>query len=407
MGSLMKVLLISQYYKPEPVFYPTEVAEHFALNGHNVTVITSHPNYPKGKFYDNFTWWKPVASVENGVRVIRLPIFPDHSDSKIRRFLNYSSFAIVAFFASFFIGIRPNLVWVYQTPFTNALGGLWFKKLFGSKVIFFYADLWPESFLAASILRQGFLIKALYFYRSWINKKADYIFTITNGMRLRYLQDGLAENSIESIPLWIEKSTAEIRELSNKIERDFSKIVYVGNIGPSQQLEILIEAASLLKHMDKDFSVQIYGSGTDLEKLRKMTREFKLSNVFFNGTVSLSESVLICSNSLAQFVHLRNSPMFEMTIPSKLIFSFYCGSPILCGLPGESQKIAAESGASYIFEPGNPASLAAEIKMILSANRIEIEKKGLAGRNFYQKYYERIATLNQLVQKCEMLVNKI
>ena len=98
-----------------------DVAELMAAHA-RVTVITAHPNYPAGKFYPGTRWWRPVRSEENGVTVWRLPMVPDQSTSVLRRALSYLSFLVALTVWAPFVAGRPSVVWVYQTPFTTAVG---------------------------------------------------------------------------------------------------------------------------------------------------------------------------------------------------------------------------------------------------------------------------------------------
>ena len=92
----MRIVILAQYYPPEPIPKPHELARGLAERGHEVVVITGFPNYPFGRFYADaqLRLWK--WDVVEGIRVLRLALYPDHSRSAIRRVLNYGSFAINA-----------------------------------------------------------------------------------------------------------------------------------------------------------------------------------------------------------------------------------------------------------------------------------------------------------------------
>jgi len=92
----MRVVILTQYYPPEPIPKPHELARGLAERGHKVTVITGFPNYPASKLYpgNHLRLWK--WDTLDGIRVLRLPLYPDHSRSAFRRVLNHGSFAIAA-----------------------------------------------------------------------------------------------------------------------------------------------------------------------------------------------------------------------------------------------------------------------------------------------------------------------
>src|SRR5690349_8762291 len=110
-----KVLVLSLHYRPEENFIVSEVAEELA-RGNEVTVVTAHPNYPRGRFYSGQRFPPITRSVEKGVVVWRLPFLPDHSLAVWRRMLSYLSFAAVISSVAPFVAGRPKTVWVYHGP---------------------------------------------------------------------------------------------------------------------------------------------------------------------------------------------------------------------------------------------------------------------------------------------------
>jgi colanic acid biosynthesis glycosyl transferase WcaI len=135
-----RILVITQVYAPEPNFITRDVAQALAIDG-DVTVITSHPNYPYGRFYPNTRFWRPVKTREGNVVVWRLPMYPNHGLSTLKRLLSYLSFTLAAMTMAPFVAGRPDVVWVYQTPFIVACAALPFKLLCGQKASWLLA--WP------------------------------------------------------------------------------------------------------------------------------------------------------------------------------------------------------------------------------------------------------------------------
>src|SRR5580704_13654027 len=111
-----RVLVITQMYAPEPNFITQDVASALSLDA-DVTVITSHPNYPYGRFYPGTQFWRPVKAYEGNVVVWRLPMYPDHGLSPLKRLLSYVSFTVMAMLVAPWVARRPDVIWVYQTPF--------------------------------------------------------------------------------------------------------------------------------------------------------------------------------------------------------------------------------------------------------------------------------------------------
>lgn len=377
-------LVLTQHYRPEPNFITADVAEMLARVT-RVTVLTAHPNYPHGRFYSGTPWWRPSRRVENGVTVWRLPIFPDHSRSPMRRGLSYLSFLIAATLVAPWIGGRPRVVWVYQTPFTTALAALWFKVVWGTRLIYTCADLWPESFVAAGVMREGMATRVSLALRRWINRLADVIICSTRGTLHRFASEGIPESRLHMIPVWVEGS--EQRQPAPAEEG--RTIVYAGNLGPAQQLDTLVRAAALLAGEGDRVQFAIYGSGRDEDELRALADELGAANLTFYGRVSPREAFEASANAMAQVVSLRGSPLFSMTVPSKLQFCMAAASPILYGLEGEAAELARASGGGVAFESGSVPSLVGAIRKLAALPASERAQMRRALRRYYERHFAR------------------
>lgn len=388
-----QLLILTMYYRPEPNFIVGDVADALSAD-FDVTVITAHPNYPMGRFYDSVKapWW-PKRSREAQVTVWRLPVIPYHGRSQFLRFVHYLSFTLWAVLLAPVVGGRPAVVWVYQTPFTNALSALWFKVVRHARLVYTAADLWPEALLASQVSRPGPVIRALFAFSRWINHHADYIIASTRGTAQRYMADGYPSDRLEVVPVWVEGVDAPSTQSQG--ERESVGIVYCGNLGPAQRIDTLVRAAALLYDEGASLRVDLYGSGSEEESLRALAAALPAPNVRFHGRVTPADAFAVSNRALAQVVSLQPTPLFAMTVPSKLIFSFAAGTPILAGLPGESAELAAASGGSIAFDAQDPSSLAAGIRRLLGMSPEIRRAMGTATRAFYEAHFAKARLLDR------------
>ena len=195
--------MLTQYYRPEPNFITADVSQALSEEV-DVTVVCARPNYPLGRYYDGWRGWLPRRSREGAVTVWRLPVLAYNGTSIGRRALCYGSFLFgAAVLAPFAVG-RPDVVWVYQTPFTTALAAMGARYLAGARLVYTAADLWPESMLAARVVRPGLLARALYAYSRWINRHAHLIVASTAGILERYARDGVPRDRLRHVPVWVD-----------------------------------------------------------------------------------------------------------------------------------------------------------------------------------------------------------
>src|SRR5436309_8068184 len=169
-----RVLVLTQVFHPEPNFITADVAEALAREC-DVTVVTAHPNYPHGQFYPGTRFLRIQKSSSNGVVIWRVPFYPDHSLSAFRRAISYLSFAVAAGFVAPFVGGRPDVVWVYHGPFTTGLSALFFKAIYGTRLVFTCADLWPESFMAAGVVKSRLIMSLAGAYNRVLHRAADLV----------------------------------------------------------------------------------------------------------------------------------------------------------------------------------------------------------------------------------------
>src|SRR5258707_15340801 len=113
----MKIMFVSFFYDPEPNDIKIHsLARELVARGHTVTSITTFPNYPVGRIYPGYKQRIWEREYKDGVYVIRLPIFPDHSRSGLKRAVSYLSFMLTACIFGPLLGGKADVLWVYQPP---------------------------------------------------------------------------------------------------------------------------------------------------------------------------------------------------------------------------------------------------------------------------------------------------
>lgn len=389
-----RVLMITQYYAPEPNFITASVAEAVGRCA-EVTVITTYPNYPQGKFWKGTRYWRIEKAVDGNVIVWRVPFYPNHSLSLVARGFSYFSFAVMAMIVAIAKGGRPDVVWVYHGQFLTALAALP-SRLRGARLVITWADLWPESLPAAGVSSAGGLYSLLLGYRRWLNRLTHTVIGTTRGTVETFAGEGVPRERLRHIPVWISAGASPVQE-SHEPGLAEKAIVYAGNLGPSQQLDTLLRAAAILASEGIAASIRIYGSGSVEDDLRRMASSLELTGVTFHGRVSPEEATLAIVRARAQYIALRPSEFFSRTIPSKLLHAFGTGTPILAGLHGESAELAAASGGAFLFDATDPASLAQAIRGALDLTEAEYGRMRASMRSYYRDHFEPSKLVRQYV----------
>ena len=157
----MRILILSQFFDPEPIVKGLPFARELSRRGHAVEVLTGFPNYPGGKLYPGYRLRPWQREVLDGIPVHRVALYPSHDGSAVRRTANYASFALSAAVAGPFLVRKPDVVYVYHPPATVGLPALVFRALRGCPVVYDVQDLWPDSVASSRMVGSPWIIKAL------------------------------------------------------------------------------------------------------------------------------------------------------------------------------------------------------------------------------------------------------
>lgn len=395
----MKILVICQYYYPEP-FRLNDICEEMVKRGHEVTVITGVPNYPEGQIYTGYERHAHVDEVINGVKVHRCPIIP-RKTGIIFRILNYFSYPYQA--KKYIKKIQVSSEKPFDVVFVNQLSpvimaepAIHYKKKHGTPILMYCLDLWPESLVAGGINRGSVIYKAFHKISSHIYKKMDRIL-VTSRMFSKYLEQefGVKEDVIDYLPQYAERL---FEKLPYREPDEIINLVFAGNIGAVQSVETIVEAAKQLK--ERTIHFHIVGGGTDLERLKVMAEG--LDNVTFYGRRSLEEMIAFYSMADAMLVTLKADPVLSLTLPGKVQSYMATGKPIVGAIGGETKKIIEEAKCGYCGNAEDADELARNIRLFVKCG-----DKKLMGRNaraFYDAHFARDRFMEKMERELERIV---
>ena len=366
------ILVISQYFYPEP-FRINDICQEWIKRGHKVTVLTGIPNYPEGKIYKGYSWFKKRKENWNGIDIIRLPII-SRGHSSIRLILNYYSFVWSGWFWKIFTKIKPDLIFTFEvSPMTQALIGKWFSKKRKIPNYLYVQDLWPENLIVGGIHNKS-VIKHYQKMSDNIYKSCTKIFA-TSPSFVKAIQDRVDDkDKVIYWPQYAESFYKPVQSKSQEIpDNDSFKIVFTGNVGFAQGLNILPKVAKLT---NKNVYFVIVGDGRYKDQLMKETEEVKEKFLFIDRQPSEKIPEILCSCDAA-FISFMDEPLFEKTIPAKLQSYMACGMPILASAFGETKRIIEEAKCGICTPLGDEQSLSLAIEDLIKADRSVMSKNAL------------------------------
>jgi glycosyltransferase involved in cell wall biosynthesis len=163
--------------------------------------------------------------------------------------------------------------------------------------------------------------------------------------------------------------------------------LYIGAHGISQALAALVDAAAILAD-DAEIVVVFVGEGADKKAIQARAADLGLSNVRFLPGQPKARMPEWYATADAVFVPLRNIPMFESFIPSKMFEVLAAERPIVGSVKGEAREILERSGGAIVVDPEDAAAIAGAVRR-LKADRALGAAFGARGGAFVRAHYDR------------------
>lgn len=386
----MRILLLTQLFQPEPAHLKgVSFARELLRRGHQVDVVTGFPHYPGGALYPGYQLrWRMREELE-GVSVVRLPLFPSHDLSGLRRFATYASFAASASVLGPLLVKRPDVVHVYQGPATLALPAMVFRLLRGVPYLLDVQDIWPESVTSSNMLRRSWALPPIAKWSDLACRRAAVVVVVSEGYRRALVARGIPAEKIRVIYNWCDESNllrrGQGRILAESGLADTFNIVFAGTVGPIQALDAVVRAAELIRNDLPQVRFVVVGDGIDLERIKRLIAQLQLPNVVVLPRQPPDEIGQILGDADALLVHLKDDPLTRISIPQKTYAYMAIGRPVIMAVRGDAADLLVKAGAGVVCEPDDPASIAEAVRRLLLMPENERRSLGENGKKFYQE----------------------
>ncbi|MCB9497933.1 MAG: glycosyltransferase family 4 protein [Erysipelotrichaceae bacterium] len=390
----MKILMICQYYYPEN-FVISKIAAKLVSFGHQVDVLTGQPNYGYGEIIPAYKNIK--EEVIDGVNVHRVKILP-RKQSRISIIKNYLSFW------------KNSKKWVKKcpseydavysmslSPVTILAAGNLYKKKHHVPHIVHCVDLWPESVLVTHAVRKHSLV--YHFLYHWSKKLYSHVDEVLIGSPSfeKYFHDvlHLEDINIKYIPQpsFVEDNSSPAFDF----DKDYLNVLYCGNLGRVQLINLIPEAMKELK--DKKIRFHIIGMGPMSDILIKKINEYHLEeSVIYYGPMPAMRASAYFQSADALYVSLEDSGFVGKTIPNKLIMSMAFAKPIIGMINGDGRKVINDADGGLICPQQSADALATTIE---SFKAISIDERKRLGNNNLA-YYKMHFSLESVSRQIEV-----
>jgi glycosyltransferase involved in cell wall biosynthesis len=385
----------------------SDMAESLVAMGHAVTVLTGFPNWPSGNIYPGYRQHLVQRETVNGVHIIRIPLYPDHSRNPLKRAANFLSFALSAAILGPFVAPSADVMHVIHPPITVGFPAWVISRLKGIPFTMEIQDMWPENLRSTGMLRNEFALRVIGEFARWVYSKAVFIRVISPGFRMNLLDKGVPDEKIRVISNWVDTEYYHPAAMSPEILDRFGmrarfNILYAGTIGLAQGLDVILDAAARLLSSMPDAQFVLAGDGLECERLRAEAAVRRLTNIRFLGRLpgELMSPLYACADVL--MLHLRADPLFAITIPHKVFTYLASGKPILVGGEGDVASLVTGACAGIAVPPDNLEALASAIMRLHAMSQAERETMGRNGRQAACQTYSRTQLVGEISRLLEL-----
>ncbi|MEW5902970.1 MAG: glycosyltransferase family 4 protein [Pseudomonadota bacterium] len=400
---------MSQYFWPEG-FRINEVSKSLVEKGVQVDVLTGKPNYPEGKIFAGYRMGGCQREQYCGANISRVPLIPRGKNSSMGLALNYLSFIVSGLVFGPWLkrGRKYDVIFVYGlSPLMLALPALflgWLKKV---PVVIWVQDLWPQSLSATGYVRNRLILWAVEQVVRFIYRHADLLLVqsrafvepvcaLASGTPIKYYP-----NSVDgsfAVP-----ATGKSPDVPG-LEGGFS-VMFAGNIGAAQGVEVIVEAATLLKE-HKDIQFVVLGDGSCRQWMLQQVADRNLTNLHLPGRFPVETMPGFMQKASALLVTLADREIFAATVPNKVQAYLAAGRPIIACLPGEGARLVVEAKAGVGVKAEDGKALAEAVLGLYKMSGSERDEMGRNGRAYFYEHYDHERLVDQLIDELRGVVQK-
>jgi len=402
----LRILVLSINYWPDETgiaAFNTWRCEYLAAQGHDVTICTGPPYYPKWRVPDGYRRKLVQREVRNGVTILRSWMFVPRVLNTKKRILHEASFLASSFMRALATK-KPDVIFAVSPPLGLGLTASALSRLWRVPYIFDVEDLQPDAAVELGMMKKGAVIDLLYRIELHSYMHAALVTTLTEGMRQRIVEKGIDAAKVVLFPARADSSLYTLRERTDgaAFREQFGLlgkfiVSHSGNMGVKQGLEVILEAAA--KSREREDIVYLFvGDGAMRPQLEAQAQGLGLRNVRF---LPILENELfgemLAATDLALITQQR--VVSDIVFPSKTVTLLSAGCPVIASVNAQSEVAEAvrRSGAGMVLEPEDADVMLAAIQE-LAGNPQALSRMSHAGRRYAIETWDEHRTLPLMEQ---------
>jgi glycosyltransferase involved in cell wall biosynthesis len=391
----MNIAYYSHYFSPEigaPSARIFDLSQQWLMAGHNVSVVTCFPNHPVGRLYPGYKAGRYMHETLDGIEVHRTWTYITPNEGFLKRSMGHLSFwPSTMLLAHRHVGATDITIGTSPTLFA-AMAALSAARRHKTPFVMEVRDLWPALFIELGVLTNPAIISVLEKWELWMYRQAARVVTVTEAFRQNIIGRGIAEDKVHTIrngadtTYWQPQPPSPSLQHQLGLEGKFV-VLYIGAHGISQALSSIVQSAAQLQD-EPAVRFLFVGEGAEKAMLQSRVEKEGVTNVVFHDAVDKNRVVDFYALADVCLVPLRNIPLFDTFIPSKMFEIMAMARPIIGSVRGEAADILSRSGGALVVPPEDSAAIAAAVRR-LQTNPGEAQAMGEKGRAFVVSHFSR------------------
>lgn len=389
----MHVLIVTNYFAPEggaAAVRLTRLAEGLHRRGHQVTVLTSLPNYPQGRIDEGHRGRFSMVTDREGVRVVQTWLLATASPSIKAKLLSQLSFMVTATVRGLALP-KPDVLLVESQPMFAGFAGVVLASLKLRPYVLNVSDLWPEHLISVGVLTATHPVyRCARWLMDWSYRHAARIVV----MSPRWAE-GIAARLPAPTPIEMIYNGVDLAQLrpdptlATKFRERWglrgAKIVsFIGTLSTQYDLEVMLAVTARLVRRPET-EVVFIGCGSQETTLQQALEE--IPRVTWIPWVAQAEIPAAWNASTVTFFALRDQPLYRGTIPAKLYEALAAGVPIAAAIGGVGAEMITASGGGVAVACGDADAFAGALEAFLD-NPEHRASASVAGRRYAERYFD-------------------
>ena len=383
-----------------------ELARYLAKKGERITIIGSPVSYLTGKRKSEQVVWRSRYQDDLGVAILRAYTYPALHKSFVHRVISFFSFMI----SSFLIGLsvrKVDLVWGTSPPIFQAITAWALARFKGVPFLFEVRDLWPDFAIAVGVLRQPLLIRMSRWMERFLYAHADCVVVNSPGFDDHVRSKGAKR--VVVLPNGADIEMFDPHDDGDEFRKlhalhDKFVVLYAGAHGMSNDLGILLEAASFLQR-NSEIQIVLLGDGKEKSALQDRVQRMGLKNVRFVAPLPKSEIPSAIAAAQICVAILKPIELYKTVYPNKVFDYMAAGRPIVLAIGGVIREVLENASAGIAVPPGDPKALAAALLRLFEDRQLA-EQMGINGRDYLASHFNRSDLADRLHKLMGDLMDK-